>query len=1268
MVHRFSGVSGVDSREWRKSVAAVAKSRKSYVRTVKFPLELKFDDELDFEAVTQLFEVTEGTGTHTLFGVLTGAHLAGFRFFPNARQNETFRSLGQVENQFSIKWKDQTDIASKLSPSMLIEFAKTPRRAAGGKAKKFNKETILSDFATKSGLTAANRNQECSALSFLENYLGAISETFRSWVDLNERAHIALELFDSEAAKHGLNLPKIGKSFTKLKELTPPGSSIGFDDKLMVPETLNIADISLHQVVAQKFRMLRADGVASPKPADLQAVITTASNNALSWLFGAGFSYWRNTAPKTIYRDFDVPKVAQPRVKKLKSIFDGISTDALFGAKHYSIFRSSVGGKLDSWIANYVAQLIKIDEALSSFETWRPNEQLASEPARRYFRSLGITYAELVESIEGVEKKRAEARNSVNALLGLNDTLPSETDVNQIEEFSRQVAAISGSLESIKNAINQDLESDHVESVALANECRFSAPTWLKGLPRVNQISGGIPAVDEELRDLEQSFKQVRALKGKLTSGVLSQANGASQLSEELTRDIEREAKLLSKRDMPDATPVSQAKRRVLGRLCGIGKTGSDFFKKILQTAVADIFADQKDLRRLINSGQGALYVSPFSTGRHQPLTLKEDALSDHSPVETIDKLISLLTERVGKSKDFQEYRDLLRVENLADTLALSRLPEEIPKSWLALKEIKETANIPDAISPLLNAKTISRQTVIKLSNLLTSQLNGSLAKGFRKTFFVRTKFQRVGFNELNWVPKPDRPWSPPQQVEKSTGDLGQSIRLVREKIENADAPLDPRQTANAITTDLKADLARGSGIAPLFQQLPHDWYLDLGIVDMRSEISGFGVNKEHIRRAEAKMQSPARLIGASASKNFIDQWLTDPEIKIGEHNILFEQHYEQEVELDDDLNPTFKVSPTILKAELALTITDERESRDTRHLLADSVIGIDLGEAGIGYSVFKTEEIHRAVGEGREPMPFETGSIPVRSVRDLIKRVKRHRSTIQPNQRFRQGASTALEQLRAGALGDVTFVIDALCAKHKGFPVLETSVANLASGGKQLQLIYDKIVHTYSFSDVDAHKSARRHHWAGAENWDHPTLYETERKQGPDGLWQPTGARRQLKLFPGSAVHPAGTSQTCSACHRNPFKAIEDSVADNGETTFQIANSSVELASGDTILLRSSTDSTKSQSQTEKERAGYARRKERAPNQYPIEQRSVNQQELRRMVAKQLRHGQKSLRSKDTTQSAYSCVFADCGNNMHADENAAINIVRKWVRDRGIH
>ena len=53
------------------------------------------------------------------------------------------------------------------------------------------------------------------------------------------------------------------------------------------------------------------------------------------------------------------------------------------------------------------------------------------------------------------------------------------------------------------------------------------------------------------------------------------------------------------------------------------------------------------------------------------------------------------------------------------------------------------------------------------------------------------------------------------------------------------------------------------------------------------------------------------------------------------------------------------------------------------------------------------------------------------------------------------------------------------------------------------------------------------------------------------------------------------------------------------------------------------------------------------------------------RNLRRQLRQGQQSTRSRDTTQSIYECAYTDCGNKMHADENAAINIAQKWISDR---
>jgi transposase len=44
------------------------------------------------------------------------------------------------------------------------------------------------------------------------------------------------------------------------------------------------------------------------------------------------------------------------------------------------------------------------------------------------------------------------------------------------------------------------------------------------------------------------------------------------------------------------------------------------------------------------------------------------------------------------------------------------------------------------------------------------------------------------------------------------------------------------------------------------------------------------------------------------------------------------------------------------------------------------------------------------------------------------------------------------------------------------------------------------------------------------------------------------------------------------------------------------------------------------------------------------------------------LRRPHDNLRSKDTSQSQFHCVNTACGEHLHADMNAAINIGKKWL------
>ena len=1268
---RFSGRSGANARKWRQSIAEVARNKKDYVRTLKFPLEIG-SDAIDFAKISELFEVTEGTSQHSLFGLLVSTHLAGFRFFSSAGKNNSFRSLGKFDVDFFERWKSEFALAPELSPSSLVDFATRPRRKRNGVPKEFSAEKIVADL----GFKASQLETDETAAALIREFASQLTTRFSSWTELNNGAENALKLFDDIAASQGIDLPQVGGALAQKVPLKPPECSIAFDGALLHLDSLQASEYSLHQVVAQKMRMLRQSNDEEIKASKVQLEITTGSNNALSWLFGTGFLYWRNTGLDQIMRDFHIPISHLETIRELKGIYENVPLDTLFEAKHFADFRSSVGGKIDSWVANYVKQINDIEDSLNKFEDWEPPSSMSSEDASGYFKSVGLTYQDMLFWLKRLGSLREAVLTALERLQGKSEDLPTDSDIDVIEQFSREVSGLAGGLQSVKNAINQELESDEPSHIERAKNCDFSVPKWLKKLPKVNKISGGLPDVSTETKAMEASFRDLRDLRKAFVSSVLENASQSDCLCPLMVSQIRQEKELLEKRGENASDAENQAKRNYLNRLCKLAGTGSATFRQAVFEKLAPLIKNPKDLNRILFNQQGSLYLSPYSRSRHEAVSLNENGLSACDPFALISDVLEAMFLLLHKESTLELYRDVLRLENLQMSIELARLEEAVPTAWLndAVEQVKEHCNVPASMAALFNAEEISRSNVIKLCNLVTNELGGLLAKASRESFITRTGFLRVGVNELYWVPKKLRPWSPPAHVEKSNAPIGHALQYLRALPDVGKGPIDASQAVSKILGRANKKIPRGSPEeASILRQMPHDWYLDLKIKGFNcEEVTGFGVDKVSIKHKSSALDAPVRLIGPSAYKSVVDSLLVDPNLKIGEHNIMFVQHYQQSVTLDADLGPEIKTEPREVTAELALTVTDARKLKESdTHPLGNAVIGIDLGEAGIGYAVFLTEEIANAIKEGRTPEPMDSGGIPIPSIRGLIRQVKRHRKRIQPNQRFRQGYSTALQELREGALGDVRFVIDELCARHQGFPVLESSVTNLAAGAKQLPLIYDKIVHTYWFSDVDAHKMARKHHWAGAENWEHPTLFEKERKRKQDGTYKPTGKARRLKLYPGSAVHPARTSQICSKCERNPYKEVKGSVADSGEPKFKMNSGIVTLANGYRLKLLQRKDPDKDSAGTSAEMRAYKRKKETVPYTYPYKgyvAGSIGREDLERRIRQQLRRPQTSKRSKDTTQSAYSCVFEDCGWQMHADANAAINIVRKWISDRAIH
>lgn len=398
------------------------------------------------------------------------------------------------------------------------------------------------------------------------------------------------------------------------------------------------------------------------------------------------------------------------------------------------------------------------------------------------------------------------------------------------------------------------------------------------------------------------------------------------------------------------------------------------------------------------------------------------------------------------------------------------------------------------------------------------------------------------------------------------------------------------------------------------------------------------------------------RLVGSSAFKGQLDRQLVDSRLTHGDYTLIIEQHYKQSITLEAG-----KLKPCLEKEQLSLEVAVPltEVSPDVGQFdLSKTYIGIDLGEVGIGYAVVDSQT-HELICHG---------NVRLRSIRNLIRSVRDYRKKRQPNQKFAQRFDTSLMQLRENAVGDVCQAIDALMARYQGIPILESSVRNLAKGSKQLGLVYDKVLNHYVFSDIDAHKSARRHFWYGAENWEHPFAIETIKDRQTDKL-----TSRLLKLFPGTQVNPAGTSQVCSCCGRNPYELLEFAYQQRKRIKTD-SEGMLDLGEAQLRLVRNTLPKVDWQALSQSERDRYhayqrqcKRRKERPEFRYPLANTELDFEGAKRAVRNQLRRAPASTRSRDTTQSVYVCCFDDCGHKMHADENAAINIVRKWIRDKQI-
>ncbi|MCY4388557.1 MAG: type V CRISPR-associated protein Cas12c [Desulfurellaceae bacterium] len=1244
---------GQNARDWRRKVAAAALRQKESVFTYKFGLSVN-DGDFDFDAAARTYDITEGIERGSLIGLVCAVHLSGFRLFSKVAETRQFLNRSRYpENEFAQALAAHTEIEN---PSVTVQSIEsvfvTPPRKQDGVARLWSADELAKRlFQTWNNRSPREGERNHPELLLAQGIARAVTKAFSGWKELADNAVHALTCADNYLATLGNRFPKL----SDLPPLTAGSTQTGtlaFDPESPFLNMTGNEDIWLHQVVAVcagrlKRYMPEIDPSSRKFASRLTDSIVSSQNNGLSWLFGNGLRFLRQSSIAQIAETLSVSQNEHRRVEQLKEFADAIPVNPFFATDGYAEFRGSVGGKISSWVSNYWKRICELTVLHSQPpDITIPEGLLASENAT-LFSGQHTAAAGLVALSARLPSQVRDAGKALFVLSG--DGVPRADDIATVEDVAGELAELTGQLAMLDNRIQQEIEraqdaNDEGRVGSLAS-LRPNPTKELKEPPKLNRISGGTADAAGELARLETSLNDlIRARREHFYR--LAEWTGNTASLDPLPALAERERKALTDRGMDPtlAEADEYALRRLLHRIAGMARRLSPNEAKRVRETMTPLFLKKREANLYFHNRAGALYRHPFSNSRHQPysIDLNRARATDWLAwlEERAREMLGLLGS--GAPANHEYLRDLLSIETFVFTTRLSGLPAQVP-GYLA-KPKSDLTNIPPLLAAQLDVDEVSRDVALRAFNLFNSAINGLSFRAFRDSFIVRTKFLRLGHDELFYVPKA-RAWKPPADYRSAKGKISKGLALPAVKRNEAGSIL-PRETTQGLS---RAKFPEGSHA--LLSQAPHDWFVELDLRhDKMPQLAGLPVkmNADGLKGWRARRRPTFRLAGPPSFKTWLDRALTSTAVKLGDYTLILDQSFKQSLRVEDG-EVRLSAEPAGIKAEIAVPVIDARPFPETEaEALFDNIIGIDLGERRIGYAVFSLPALLKS-GNPTRVKPTVVGSVAIPAFRRLMAAVRRHRGSRQPNQKVSQTYSTALQQFRENVVGDVCNRIDTLCERYRAFPVLESSVANFETGANQLKLIYGTVLRRYTFSNVDAHKSARSAYWYSANRWQHPYLFVREWNKAQRTF---TGSAKPLAIYPGVTIHPAGTSQICHRCGRNALRALRNMP----DRTIRVGKDGLIVLADSTIRLLERAD------YSDRELKTFKRRKQRPPLNMPVPEGARPRDQLERVLRRNMRQQPQSEMSPDTTQARFTCVYTDCGFEGHADENAAVNIGRRFL------
>lgn len=1268
--------SGQSLRNYRKRLASYSQAKNS-VLTTKFKLQIQDNTDsqkyfAEFDRCRILYDTIEGCSKGSLTYFLFSLILSGFRIFASAPEAVGFVNRSAYdEASFQQAWEDTV---GKPLPAFTIEKLfkrlKTEVRARGTKDNSFVEEIINREY----------RNTLCKSLPrgadaekvsrIFEEISKELASHFSSWQDIKKDLPAAVSEIDDVLKKFG-TFPSLQKALDSSEVSLPDSSTIAFDSNAkflhLDEENKQYAQYMVVSTILNYSEKQKSDDPAK----FVSQHLTTDSASGLSWLFNKGLELFQQSTVEQLCEFYSVPFSERERVIQVKEAALAVNSQKfLFKGKNsigYHEFRSSFTGRTDSWTTNYIKRLQELLSIVRSLDDELKLPELYVN-GEDFLETTDCKREEIELLCRQFSQNKNNALEALENLLGNNPTSV-VNDIRLVEECRQVINRLFAVKEQIKNALVQASEDKTSSWKNLYSHVKDELSRWdnLEQLPKLNQMSGGVPDYKKELTESKELCKQVLNAQRKHFQEILDWAQ-QNHIVINVPKAIAENEKRRNEKRLNGKFDVNElAIRRILQRFASLVRDRSDECAQDLRNwfKEQEIFANTKDFNKFFFNHLGSIYVSPFSTRRHQGYLLSAKYLEDSSRVwDSLKNFV--LTHRSAYAPFSLAYETYLRMESLLIGMTVSAIPQMVPtalaKPRLGDEVLKDSLH--ESLRLQIRQSQIDSSVLAKVFNVYSSLISGALIVLRREKFFLRTKFLWVGNNALIYVPK-DKEWDLPQ-TRYAKSEKWKKIFASGVIVRNESGRVDTLKTFALIGEAINN--GQGRFLGELLRQLPHDWCYELPIQSPlyskkyqgSSEfVDTLNVQKKGKFGTELSYQKKysnalARLVGPCSFKERLDVMLLDNSVTIGDMNLLADQEVKQSL-----IGTQIQLEKAKLEYSLAIPIktpiknTDYLDTKPFKR-----VVAIDQGEAGFAFAVFNLDDAGNP-----QAQPLTCGTVSIPSIRRLIKTVRSYRKGKQKAQKFSQRFDSSMFTLRENVAGDVCGAIAGLMSRYQAIPVLERQVTNLASGGKQLELVYKMVNSRFLIDGIPAHQQERSAWWYGLNVmyvsgiWSEISPeFAREQKKKTEILEVGEKFYRTLLIGPGAGVNAKWTSRICSHCFGNISELIQQAQ----ESGIREVSLNSE---GETTLLGRTVKLYRRPSESEGRQA--RRRNERASWTVPLSNVTMSLDDFRKAALSNLRRAPRSLQSKDTTQSRYFCVFKDCeyhNREQHADINAAINIGRRFL------